>query len=66
VLASELSAYDILRSDWVVFTDRTLPGAQSADTAEPVESGDEVGSDQTAIEVNDVNDVNDEEADPDA
>jgi large subunit ribosomal protein L4 len=27
VLASELAAYDILRSDWVVFTDKTLPGA---------------------------------------
>jgi hypothetical protein len=27
VLASELAAYDVLRSDWVVFTDRTLPGA---------------------------------------
>jgi large subunit ribosomal protein L4 len=25
VLASELAAYDVLRSDWVVFTDRTLP-----------------------------------------
>jgi large subunit ribosomal protein L4 len=63
VLASELSAYDILRSDWVVFTDRTLPGAQSAETAEPVESGDGVVSDQAA---NDVNDANDEEAEPDA
>lgn len=29
VLASELAAYDILRSDWVVFTDKTLPGAPS-------------------------------------
>jgi large subunit ribosomal protein L4 len=27
VLASELAAYDVLRSDWIVFTDRTLPGA---------------------------------------
>jgi large subunit ribosomal protein L4 len=27
VLASELCAYDVLRSDWVVFTDSTLPGA---------------------------------------
>ncbi len=26
VLAGELSAYDVLRSDWVVFTDETLPG----------------------------------------
>jgi large subunit ribosomal protein L4 len=27
VLAGELSAYDVLRNDWVVFTDATLPGA---------------------------------------
>jgi large subunit ribosomal protein L4 len=26
ILQSELSAYDVLRSDWVVFTDATLPG----------------------------------------
>ena len=26
LLASELNAYDVLRSDWVVFTDETLPG----------------------------------------
>jgi ribosomal protein L4 len=25
-LAGELSAYDVLRNDWVVFTDETLPG----------------------------------------
>ena len=35
VLAAELSAYDVLRNDWVVFTDDTLPGA---DTTEPSES----------------------------
>ena len=34
VLASELAAYDVLRSDWVVFTERTLPGA----TAEEVDA----------------------------
>ena len=28
VLASELSAYDVLRNDWIVFTDATLPGAR--------------------------------------
>jgi large subunit ribosomal protein L4 len=34
VLADELSAYDVLRSDWVVFTDATLPGpAAEADAA---------------------------------
>jgi large subunit ribosomal protein L4 len=34
VLAGELSAYDVLRADWVVFTDATLPGG-SANSAEP-------------------------------
>ena len=28
ILAAELNAYDILCSDWVVFTRATLPGAQ--------------------------------------
>lgn len=27
VLADELSAYDVLRNDWIVFTDATLPGS---------------------------------------
>jgi large subunit ribosomal protein L4 len=39
VLAAELSAYDVLRSDWVVFTDETLLGAaeaaEAAGEAEP-------------------------------
>lgn len=52
VLQSELSAYDVLRSDWVVFTDATLPGggevpapattetaATEAPTAEASEAG---------------------------
>ncbi len=30
VLVSELSAYDVLRHDWVVFTDATLPGGAPA------------------------------------
>ena len=29
VLASELSAYDVLRNDWVVFTDESLPGGEA-------------------------------------
>jgi large subunit ribosomal protein L4 len=33
VLASELAAYDVLRSDWVVFTDRTLPRAAGDEPA---------------------------------
>ncbi len=32
----ELSAYDILRNDWVLFTDATLPGAVPAGPAEVV------------------------------
>jgi large subunit ribosomal protein L4 len=40
VLASELSAYDILRSDWVVFTDRTLPSATAASDAEVTSASD--------------------------
>jgi large subunit ribosomal protein L4 len=30
VVAGELSAYDVLRNDWVVFSDGTLPGAEAA------------------------------------
>jgi large subunit ribosomal protein L4 len=36
VLSSELNTYDVLRNDWVVFTDATLPGTATAvETAEP-------------------------------
>ncbi|HWC09781.1 MAG TPA: 50S ribosomal protein L4 [Acidimicrobiales bacterium] len=35
--ASELNAYDVLCSDWVVFTSATLPG--TADTAPPTDTG---------------------------
>ena len=38
VLTGELNAYDVLRSDWIVFTDATLPGAEAADPVGPVES----------------------------
>ncbi len=31
--SAELNAYDILRSDWVVFNDATLPGATAPDAA---------------------------------
>jgi large subunit ribosomal protein L4 len=37
VLAGELSAYDVLRADWVVFTDATLPGGGGASAAAPEE-----------------------------
>ena len=33
LLASELNAYDVLRCDWVVFTDETLPGEAEPATA---------------------------------
>ncbi len=32
---SELNAYDVVRSDWVVFTDETLPGDTEAVAAKP-------------------------------
>lgn len=42
VPVAELNAYDVMRSDWVVFTDESLPGAVTAaaatSEAEPVES----------------------------
>jgi large subunit ribosomal protein L4 len=38
VRAGELSAYDVLRSDWVVFTDETLPGATAGPAAGPEET----------------------------
>lgn len=34
VAAHELSAYDVLRNDWVVFSDATLPGAEAEPAAE--------------------------------
>ncbi len=41
VTAGELSAYHVLRADWVVFTDATLPGgpAGHGTTAEPTADG---------------------------
>ncbi|MGH9280509.1 MAG: 50S ribosomal protein L4 [Acidimicrobiales bacterium] len=59
ILSSELNAYDVLCSDWVVFTRATLPGvstdvADSAETvsaATPSESGeaDDEGPDWDAV-----------------
>ena len=34
LLDSELNTYDVLRNDWVVFTDATLPGQSAAGVAE--------------------------------
>ena len=53
VLSAELSAYDVLRSDWVVFTDATLPGGArsagdaAADEGAPVETDGEAEGDVT-------------------
>ena len=43
VQTGELSAYDVLRSDWVVFTDETLPGADHGEggAAEPAAEGED-------------------------
>jgi large subunit ribosomal protein L4 len=41
VLSSELNTYDVLRNDWVVFTDATLPGSATAVEAGAPESGEE-------------------------
>ena len=45
VQLGELSAYDVLRCDWVVFTDETLPGAERGEggAAEPVADGEDAG-----------------------
>ncbi len=46
LLAGELNAYDILCSDWVVFTRATLPGSPDTDAPlhEAVAGGDEVAN----------------------
>jgi large subunit ribosomal protein L4 len=41
VLSSELNTYDVLRNDWVVFTDATLPGSATAVEARAPEGGEE-------------------------
>lgn len=48
VLDGELNTYDVLRNDWVVFTDETLPGSSGAssgptDEADSPEEHDSVG-----------------------
>ncbi|HVX22537.1 MAG TPA: 50S ribosomal protein L4 [Acidimicrobiales bacterium] len=49
VLEGELSAYDILRNDWVVFTDRTLPGAELVEVVEVID--DDEADDEADAEV---------------
>lgn len=45
ILDGELSAYDILRNDWVVFTDQTLPGADLVEVIEIIDTIDEADAD---------------------
>jgi large subunit ribosomal protein L4 len=59
-LARELSAHDVLRNDWVVFTDETLPGAGSHDQANASTDDAAVDADDEPAEVADATD--DEEA----
>ena len=49
VQVGELCAYDILRNDWIVFTDRTLPGAEAAD--DDADGTDADGADAAGAEV---------------
>ncbi len=43
IVASELNAYDVLRSDWVVFTDATLPGGGTPEAAAEEPENEEQG-----------------------
>jgi large subunit ribosomal protein L4 len=47
LLASELNAYDVLCSDWVVFSQETLPGTLEKPAATPVAVG---GTGETTAE----------------
>ncbi len=44
ITAGELNTYDVLVSDYVVFTEATLPGAPAGDEAATVPAGDEEGA----------------------
>jgi len=55
LLAAELNAYDVLRNDWIVFTDETLPGeaepapaAAGATKASKAAKADEAAADEAA------------------
>jgi large subunit ribosomal protein L4 len=43
----QLAAHDVLRSDWILFTNRTLPGSP-ADVSSPAVDTDETTSEETA------------------
>jgi large subunit ribosomal protein L4 len=55
VLAGELNTYDVLRNDWVVFTDETLPGSpgvqEVGEEAAPADArpSDEMESSDAAV-----------------
>lgn len=44
ITAGELNTYDVLVSDYVVFTEATLPGAPAGDEAATAPAGDEEGA----------------------
>jgi large subunit ribosomal protein L4 len=50
VVAGELSAYDVLRSDWVVFTDATLPGGGGQEVGGTIEVPEETDRTETGSE----------------
>jgi hypothetical protein len=55
LLASELNCYDVLRSDWVVFTDATVPGGATvvAGPAAPATEDEETATPTDEGPVND-------------
>jgi large subunit ribosomal protein L4 len=50
ILDGELSAYDVLRNDWVVFTDETLPGGPEVSEIPPSDAAGEGAEDEEAGE----------------
>jgi large subunit ribosomal protein L4 len=59
--ASELNTYDVLRNDWIVFTDDTLPGggADGVDQAAESSAGEAHGAASDGDDVTDGADVDD-------
>jgi large subunit ribosomal protein L4 len=46
----QLSAHDVLRSDWILFSDRTLPGSAEAAASAPTEVADEPAPEAVAAD----------------
>ena len=61
-LAGELSAYDILRNDWVVFTDETLPGSD-VEALRAADADSEAGADEDAADTTSAVDDTDTDTD---